>query len=501
MGPRVDPWLANSFPGSDSEGEIPCCADGWFTALDRRHSWAYNIMHKNILRHGVRVSILSGFIDTIYTSLAGPGCAFYTKFAVLLGFSPMQFSLMAALIQFAQLFQLLGIALTSRLTSRKGVVLTMAYLSRILAFGIGLLPFVLPTSGAVFAFFVLIFITASLQAIGANAWTGWIADLVPISIRGRFLSVRAQWALVAGAVTGFLFGGWIDLFDPASISWVRSIRPYLQEMPFFSSANWPWAFLILFGIGTIVGIVATRILQGQPEHPKEPETMEFSRQLLQPFSDPNFRRLLVYGSWWMLAIGIGAPFWGPYMLKNLGMSMVELQIYGIVTSVTSFLALRFWGRFVDRFGNKSAMRICILMGGLNPLVWLFVHPGNIWILYLEAASCGVMWSGANLVGFNLVLAIAPTDRRQAYTGVFGAFSGLGLMVTMLLSVLWMPNPLRMMGLELAPEQVLFGLTGLLRWTAQIPLVWVSEPRSVPMREVIQHILRFGQTTLRKWLPF
>ena len=100
-----------------------------------------------------------------------------------------------------------------------------------------------------------------------------------------------------------------------------------------------------------------------------------------------------------------------------------------------------------------------------------------------------MWAGAGLVATNFVLSIAPNDRRQLYSGVSGAFSGLAMMTTMLVSGLFLPQHFEIGSIHLEPEQVLFGLTGIARWSAQIPLSLVREPKSRPVIEAITFFIR------------
>lgn len=208
-----------------------------------------------------------------------------------------------------------------------------------------------------------------------------------------------------------------------------------------------------------------------------------------PMKDSNFRRFLLYNCWWMFAVGIGAPFWQPFMMQKLRMSLFEVQIYNSINIAASILVLRLWGRLIDAYGNRTAMRLIILLGGFNPMVWLFVNPHNYSILYLEAITSGIMWAGAGLVATNFVLSIAPDDRRQLYSGVAGAFSGLAMMTTMLLSGLLLPRHLEIGRISLEPEQVLFGLTAIARWSAQIPLSMVRETKSRPVGEAIAFFLR------------
>ena len=208
-----------------------------------------------------------------------------------------------------------------------------------------------------------------------------------------------------------------------------------------------------------------------------------------PMRDENFRRFLLYNCWWMLAVGIGAPFWQPFMMQKLNMSLFEVQIYGSINIVAAILVLRLWGRFIDSFGNRTAMRLIILLGGFNPMVWLFVTPRNYPLLYLEAITSGVMWAGAGLVATNFVLSIAPNARRQLYSGVSGAFSGIAMMTTMLVSGAFLPRHLEIGNIRLEPEQVLFGLTGIARWSAQIPLSLVREKKTRPVSEAIAFFIR------------
>jgi MFS family permease len=157
--------------------------------------------------------------------------------------------------------------------------------------------------------------------------------------------------------------------------------------------------------------------------------------------------------------------------------------------VASIVVLRFWGRLIDAYGNRTAMRLIILLGGVNPMVWLFVTPGNYPVLYLEAITSGIMWAGAGLVATNFVLSIAPDDRKQLYSGVSGAFAGLAMMTTMLVSGAFLPRHLNIGSISLEPEQVLFGLTGIARWSAQIPLSSIHEPKAKPVSEAIAFLVR------------
>ena len=436
-----------------------------------------------------RISTTEGLLAQIHFTVAAPGSVFLTKFAVLLGASPLQFGLLAAIGQFALLFQPIGALLTRHRTARKGTVVGWALASRALVGGFGVLALLLPARAALALFLVLLLGSAVTQAVSANVWVAWISDLIPREIRGRFFARRSQWLLLAGTATGTLLGLLLDGVQ-ASGDWPLVARP-----GWATQANLLPIFAALFAGASLIGVVGQFLLWRQPELPKAIETDNAATLLLAPFGDPNFRRLILFTVWWMLAIGVGAPFWQPFMIANLAMPLVQIQIYATISTVAALLSLHAWGRIVDRLGNRTAMAISIVMGGFIPQAWLFVSAGSYGILFVEAFFSGAMWAGAGLVGTNFVLAIAPPERRQAYSGVYGACAGLAMMATMLLSGAFLPPPLALGSLQLQSEQVLFGLTGLLRWTALVPLLWIAEPEVPSTAEALYTLQQYAKVRI------
>ena len=450
------------------------------------------------LRQAVRISVIEGIFAQIFVSLASIGTVFLTKFAIMLNATPFHFGILSAIGQFSQVFQPLGALLTRKSATRKGKTVYFAMAGRSLMLLLPVIPFVLDGSAAIYTFLTVCLFSTVLQSISGNMWIAWISDLIPLRIRGRFFSFRNQYLMLAAILIGYLFGFFLDLFGDTETGFAYKFKKMLGTEQLFSSDNLPFAYLIIFGLAVFVGIYGLFILRRQPEQPKKIETEDSATLLLSPFKDKNFRKLLFYGCWWMLAVGIGAPFWQPFMIKNLNMSMLELQIYGTFSTVGSLLFLRPWGALIDRFGNKPAMIIAIILGAFNPFVWLFASPDNYWFLFLEAATAGIMWSGANIIATNFVLAIAPEGRQQIYSGMYSAVTSLAIVLTMLLSGRFLPPPVDLLGLQLTGEQVLFGLTSVLRLTAIIPLLAVFEPKAKPLLLAVSYMNSFAKIKILQY---
>lgn len=446
------------------------------------------------IRKTISVSFKEGIFAQIYLALSGPGSIFVTKYAVFLNATPFQLGILSAIGQMSQIFQPIGAIITHRLTSRRKLVITIATLARILTFLFGLCPFVFMEPSSIWFFLSLFFIVTSMLAISGNAWIAWISDMIPLRYRGRFFSHRTQYLMLAGLMTGYFFGAVIDIFDFSTDGIFSSLRIFL--FPDSSGVNsMPWVFLIIFFCAGLAGLISSKILAGQPELPKYAEESSIYSMVITPLKDKNFQKLLVYGFWWMFVVGIGSPFWQPFMIQKLKMSLVDIQIYGTISTLASLLVLKPWGVFIDRFGNKAAMALAIILGGLNPLVWVFTTLQHHWFVYFEAATSGIMWAGAGIVSMNFVLAIAPSSKRQIYSGLFGALTGIAMMITMLFSGACLPSAITIGGWRFEPEQVLFAMTGVLRWSTLLPLSWIDEARGRPMGEVIYYIRQFAKVRI------
>lgn len=452
----------------------------------KKETQKLNLKHSNsLIRKAYRTSIAEGIFAQVYGNLAQIGSSFVTKLMVILGASPLHYSLLSAFGQVSAIWQPLGVALTHRLKQRKTACVWITAAGRFLSLFLGVaLLFRIPQQGIAFVL-ALMFFSAGLQAMGANIWIAWISDLIPLSIRGRFFSRRNQILLSIGLAVSYVLSFHVDLFDSAKGGFKQFYLGLLGAQGFFTHQNQSFFLAGIYVFATLIGLLGLVILARQPERPlRLQSTQGLLSRYREPFKDKNFRLLLVFGMWWMLAVGVGSPFWGPYMLKKLSMSLFEMQLYGTLHTAASLLSFNFWGRFIDRFGNKSAMKICVALGGLNPMFWLFTSSGNYSILWLEGAISGFMWAGTGIITTNFVLSIAVRGKEQVYSGLYAALTGSAMMLSTLASGIFYPASLNLGYLVLEPEQVTFGLGGIMRWISFIPLFFVVERRSTPLRKAL-----------------
>jgi len=152
------------------------------------------------------------------------------------------------------------------------------------------------------------------------------------------------------------------------------------------------------------------------------------------------------------------------------------------------------------------MKICVVLGGLNPMFWLFTSAGNYNILWFEGIISGFMWAGTGIITTNFVLSIAQKGKQQVYSGVYAALTGSAMMLSTLASGIFYPDVMDVGFRIIEPEQVVFGIGGLMRWLALIPLALVVEKKGTPLRQALstsliyasQRVNNYWQDLFKKW---
>jgi len=143
------------------------------------------------------------------------------------------------------------------------------------------------------------------------------------------------------------------------------------------------------------------------------------RLLAQPFKDENFRKLIAFMSSWNFAVNLAGPFFMVYMLKRLGLSMSFIVALSIVSQVLNFTFLKIWGKYTDRFSNKSVLAICGPLFILSILAWTFTTMPEkyfltIPLLVIIHIVMGLSSAGVSLASGNIGLKLAPQGQATAY---------------------------------------------------------------------------------------
>jgi MFS family permease len=122
---------------------------------------------------------------------------------------------------------------------------------------------------------------------------------------------------------------------------------------------------------------------------------------------------------WNFAVNLAGPFFMVYMLKRLGLSMSFIIGLSIVSQVMNFAFLKVWGRFTDRFSNKSVLAISGPLFIISILAWTFTTMPEKYFLTIPLLIVlhivmGLASAGVSLASGNIGLKLAPKGQATAY---------------------------------------------------------------------------------------
>ncbi len=335
---------------------------------------------------------------------------FLTILALALGARPWQIGFLAAIPHLTQVFQLIGAYLVEATGRRKLVAVWGSALSRLLWLAVPLLFVAANRFDVILVFLALVTVASALELMAGNAWTTWMADLIPETLRGRYFGYRqAVMAAVTIAVT--LAGG----------LWLEWGRGRISEA---------WTLSWVLFTAAIAGMTGLVLLTRQPDiaRPLERQAPKLLELILRPARSPEFRRALQFFLVWNLAVGFSAAFFQVHMIRVLSMSYLAIGLFQSIKPLVAMFIYRRWGLILDRFAVKSVL---LLSGGLItilPLLWLLPTKGHIGWLWVIATLSGIAWTGFNLSAYIYPMQHSPRIGRSYFLAFFSIVSGVGFVV-------------------------------------------------------------------------
>lgn len=379
------------------------------------------------------------------------------------GVSESNIGVFTALASFAALFQLLMIGYLRKLKKCKPFICATVFMKLLLSviYFIPLLP--LPGDAKIVSIIVCYFAAQVFLQIGTPAINDWLASLVPMKVRGTYLSIKdsvavfvvATMMLAAGIVTdyfkerdpltGFLIMG-IVLFILVIINLVSFS---MMKEPRYSYLN-----------------PAGQELHGQKaKKAKEEEKAHFGHangtlpELKEAFLNKRFRKAFLLNCMYISSFYIASPFNAGYQIRELALPYTFIMIVGFLCNLYRVTITPAIGRLADRVGMAFVLRYALLCLGLSFLVMAFTVPGNArWMFILSSVCSASGWTfiGNGLLGVQLEFVdnskrILQLSLISSVSGAYGFF--ISFLGGQLMNFLY-DNPVFLLGQELYPQQIL-----------------------------------------------
>lgn len=328
-------------------------------------------------------------------------------------------SLILAAPRIAGLLRLATPAMLGRLGNRKRFCLAAYFLSAVTLLGI--VPAASsrwsPSANVSLTLLVTLWCTYHLlEYLATVALWSWLADLVPVRIRGRFIGIRQRWMLIGQAVAmvaaGLFVWGWHDI-HPRQPRWVAYSVPAVLGAWFMLAALAPLARLPRVGGDRPAPLVASL------------------RATWEPFRDRRFLGLILFGCWFSFANGItqSAQFLYAYRVLHVTL-FTTLALKTAMRGGQLTVSPRI-GSLADRLGNRPVMIVSLAILSLALPFFLLATPERWWWV-IGAWVTWIAYAGINVCLPNLILKTSPPQRTTSYIATYYAITGLCMAVSTVL---------------------------------------------------------------------
>jgi len=246
------------------------------------------------------------------------------------------------------------------------------------------------------------------QYLATVALWSWLADLVPIRVRGRFLGRRERWMVAGQAATmlaaGLFTWGWHELHP-----------------------HWPrWiAYAVAAEVGVVFLLAAVVPLALMPRLAPGPrlDVGHMLRGLIAPLGDRRFVGLLVFGCWFSFSNGItqSAPL--SYPAQVLGVSLMVMLSLRTGMRLGQFAASPALGRRADLAGNRPVLAVSLFLVAQGPLFYFLATPAQWWWI-AGAWAVWIAYAGLNIALPNLMLRLSPEKTNTPHIAAYSTLTDL-----------------------------------------------------------------------------
>lgn len=357
--------------------------------------------HRDLIRKSLRFSILDGLCSA---SMIGFGESFFPVFAVFLMASNIEMALLTSVpLLLGSLVQLYSHKLLRVLRSRKKLVSNMALWQ-----GLMYIPIAMVFFFGTYKMTFLIIIACIYWILGmilSPAWNSWMGDLVSEKERGAYFGKRN---MISGTASFFsyLTAGYILHLYPSG-----HVSEYI-------------GFVTIFLLALCARMVSYRFLtrKYEPEYQVLPESDFTFRDFIREAWSRNYGRFVLYLSFMNFSVYMAAPFFVPYMLRELQLDYLLFTIVNATALVTKFISMPVWGKASDQFGTKKVLALTGFLMPCIPLLWII--SGNIYYLVGIQMYAGFVWAGFELSAFNFVFDTTSPEKRVTSVAYYNVLNGV-----------------------------------------------------------------------------
>ncbi len=334
--------------------------------------------------------------------------AFLAKLLTSLGLSDALIGVIASLVSFSFLFQLLSILMMQHITNIKRTVIVCDTVSQLFFLGLYLLPFApIPQSARGAAATALLLLAYFVKYLISSMYFRWANAFVDPHGRAVFSARKEVISLISGILFTLAAGAMMDRFEAAG-NLRGSFLCIAVVMLVLNAAN----FICLFLIRN-----ASAAETAQMRKP-------FGDALRHVISNRSFLCVVLMTSLWDVARYLTYGFLGTFKTRDLLITVGTVQIINMIANVGRIFLSGPFGRYSDRHSYAAGYRMAMLMAALAFGVNVFTTQKTWWMIAVFTLLFNSSLAGSNQNGMNILYHYVDPDYLIQAVAIKNSVAGL-----------------------------------------------------------------------------
>jgi len=262
----------------------------------------------------------------------------------------------------------------------------------------------------VLALVAILFTWSFLRGLANVSWFPWLRGLVPEQYRGRYFAWENIYVQLMSLIIFFLSGLIVG----------RSPTAFCFSIIYFIS--FAAGMASLFFLGRIPNVEIP---------PHEEAWGPILPAVRHVFRDKNYRRFLIFIFIWTLSNSGFDSFIVLFLRQESALSERMILWLGAISSGAMIAALLGAGKFLDRWGSKPVMKICLSAILIYLCFWMMLAEGvfkpHLWLLICLFIYNGMVKATIWIATWRLLFVTAPQRNSLMSLAMFntgvGVFGG------------------------------------------------------------------------------
>ena len=332
-----------------------------------------------------------------------------------LGINDAIIGIIASLVSFAFLFQLLAIFMMAHLKNTKRSVLILDTLSNFVFLSMYLIPFFKASRGVKTVIVIVCILLGYLcKYMIQSLIFRWANTYVAPNKRGEFSAIKEMISLIGGIVFTLIVGRIIDHYE--SINQIRGGFLFIAA-----------AMLII----NVLNFISILFIKNESTQKVAAQKRPLKDVLQNTLGNRNFRNVIIMSVLYQFGIYLSSGFMGIYKTSDLLLSVGTIQIINMAGAFCRMIFSKPFGRYSDRTSFSKGYGLALILVVISNAFYVFCAPKTWWLIIPGTVLYNISLAGSNSNNFNITYSYVKMEYivqamaiKQSIMGVMGFVAAL-----------------------------------------------------------------------------